>query len=388
MTFLDPDAVARLLRPRTVVATEGLGGDWAPVVRATLDDGSRVVVKERRRHGGGWGFDPANLRNERAALEVLGHVGADAGPVFVAGDDDAGVVVMTDVGRYPTVEQLLLDPTTDEAVATWALVEHGRALGRLHAATATPAVAEAFVDRRSRLGPEDPYDPAQARVRYVANDLRQLWTETAEFARALAFTPPGDGAADDLERLLAELAEPGPFLALTNLDASPQNVVLGEERAWIVDFEGAGMRHLGVDACMLRFPFPNYGHWSVLPEDVRAAMESAYREELVGGGVTVAADDDAYERAIAIGCASTVVLRIHRLPRIADDDEQAVRRRTQMVSAIDVFCDAAARAGMFVQLAAWFAGLADEMRDRWTEANAAPREFAALPLLPEGAMPR
>src|SRR5688500_16797518 len=59
VAFLDPDAVARLLRPRTVVGVESLGSERAPIARAVLDDGSTVVVKERRREQiPGWGCDP------------------------------------------------------------------------------------------------------------------------------------------------------------------------------------------------------------------------------------------------------------------------------------------------------------------------------------------
>ena len=387
MPFLDPDAVARALEPRTVVGTETLGGDWAPVVRATLDDGSTVVVKERRRHNGGWGYDPANLRNERAALEVLRRIDPEGaiGPHFVAGDDAAGVVVMTDVGGRRTVEDALLDPAGG-AVATAALVEHGRALGRLHAATTSPAAHRAFVTPRRSL--DGTYDERAERTRYVTHDLWTLWDEVGGHAAALGFTPPS-GTEDDAATLWRELADPGPFLALTTLDANPQNgVVRPDGTVRLVDFEGSGVRHLGLDAAFLRFPFPNYGHWAVLPEAVRSAMEEAYRETLVAGGVGPAGDDAAYSRAMAVGCATTVVLRIHRLRRIADDrdEREAVRRRTQMVSAIDVFGEACAQARMFPRLAAWFTGLGEEMRTRWSEAGDPPREFPALPLLSEGAI--
>lgn len=377
MPLLDLASTERLLAPRTIAGTEDLGGPWAKVVRLTLDDGSSVVVKERRREGVGWGYDRGYLQNEWAALAVLGELGAGVSPTFVAGDDDAGVLVMSDLGRHEPVEATLLDPERG-AEAQAALVEHGRALGRLHAATASADVAARFTELRRRL--DRSYDARAARRRYVSHDLLELWEETAGFAASLGFTPASPAAGADLDELQRHLDEPGPFLALTNLDASPQNVVLGADRAWIVDFEGAAMRHLSLDACMLRFPFPNYGHWAVLPEDVRAAMEAAYRRELVAGGVDVAGDDASFARAMAIGCAATVVLRIHRLPRIADEGEQALRRRSQMVSAIDVFRDAATAAGVFPDLAGWFAGLAAEMRARWEEANAAPRQFPALPL--------
>ena len=386
MPLLDPAAVERLLRPRNVVGTEDLGGDFAPVVRATLDDGSTVVVKERRRHNGGWGYDPANLRNERASLEALGQVAAaeTIGPRFVAGDDDAGVVVMTDVGRGPTVEHHLLDPTAGDA-ASAALVELGRVLGRFHAATVSVEVQQVFIDRRRAL--DRSYDHAAERTRYVTHDLWDLWQEVGAHAATLGFTAPPPETERDTDRLWQELADPGPFLVLTNLDPNPQNaVVLPDGSARLVDFEGAGVRHLGLDAAFLRFPFPNYGHWSVLPEGVRAAMEDAYRDTLVACGLTVAADDAEYARAIAVGCATTVVLRIHRLRKIADDrdEREAFRRRTQMVSAIEVFAVACEQARMFPRLSEWFTGLADEMRARWPEAGDRPREFPALPLLPEG----
>lgn len=378
--FLDPDAVARVLAPRTVVATEDLGGSFAPVVRATLDDGATVVVKERRPHRGGWGFDAANLRNERAALEALGEAPfcTEVAPGFLGGDDAAGVLVMTDLGPGPTVEHHLLDPS-GRADAAGALVEHGRALARLHAATAAPAIRRAFDRRRRALEPS--YDPAAERTRYSTFELPALWGEVAGFADALGFRPP-TGTEGDIAQLWRELADPGPFLVLTSYDPNPQNgVLVADGTVRIVDFEGAALRHLGIDAAFLRFPFPSYGHWAVLPEAVRTTMEAAYRETLVERGFTVAGDDAAYERAMAVGCAATVVLRTHRLPRIADDAAaEAGRRRTQMVSAIGVFADACERARMFPTLAVWFTGLADEMRARWREANDPPREFPALPL--------
>lgn len=380
MPFFDPEAVARVLQPRTAVEVEALGGEFAPVHRVVLDDGSTVVVKERRHGGAGWGYDAANLRNERAALEILGEVagGAAVAPRFVAGDVDAGVVVMTDLGTGRVLEPLLLDPNAG-AEATAGLVELGRALGRFHAATASAVVHERFVSRRTALG--GPYDAATERTRYVIHDLAALWADVPGHAAALGFTPPSSVVDEEVAQLWRALADPGPFLALTHLDASPQNCVLGDDGgARLVDFEGAGLRHLGLDAAFLRFPFPNYGHWSVLPEPVRAAMETTYRQTLVDGGIAAAADDAAYDQAMAVGCATTVILRIHRLPRIADDDEQSLRRRTQMVSAIEVFRVAAATSGAFPKLASWFGGLADEMRSRWTDANERPREFPALPL--------
>ncbi|HUP84265.1 MAG TPA: hypothetical protein VM143_01235 [Acidimicrobiales bacterium] len=374
MPLSDPEAVARLLLPRTVTHVAELGTEWAPVTRVTLDDGRTVVVKERRRGGSGWGYDPGNLCNERAALELLAEVEeASVAPQFVGGDVDAGIVVMTDLAGT-TLEALLLEPAAHSDAVT-GLVEHGAALGRLHAWTASEAAGSSFVERRARLAP---YSSSAERLRFVTFGMPETWAEVGRRAASLGFTPP-IGVDDDVADLWGELADPGPFLALTHLDASPQNCVLAPGgRARLVDFEGAGMRHVGLDACFLRFPFPTYGHWAVLPHHVRQPMEDAYRRALCLG-VASATDDRAYARMMAVGCGALLAMRIHRLPAIAQDDEQALRRRTQIISAIEVFVEAAEEARSFGALAGWFVGLADEMRGRWAEACQAPRSFPAVP---------
>ena len=338
---------------------------WTSVQRVRLDDGRTVIVKERRRTDD-WGADPAQLRNERAALEALTHLGLGGvlAPAYLAGDDDAGVLVMGDVGRT-NVEALVLDPSAGEAAAA-ALVEHGRALGRLHAATVTAEAHETFVARRSALSA---HDPVAARTSFLTNQLPDLWAEERDIVAGLGFPSPSPAVEDEVVDLFRRLTDPGPCLALTHLDASPQNGVLGADGSVrLVDFEGAQLRHLGLDACFLRFPFPSYGHWALLPESLRAAMEDAYRAELPS-----AVDCDG---AMAVGCAALTILRAHRLPRIADGGDEALRRRTQLVATLEVAADAAETA--LPNLAGWFRSLADEARRRWDEARQPPRTFAAF----------
>lgn len=159
-------------------------------------------------------------------------------------------------------------------------------------------------------------------------------------------------------------------------DLGPQNSIQRDDGVWLVDFEGAGYRHIGLDAACLRFPFPQYGHWATVPCEVTDAMEHAYREQLGGW-----ADDDRFAAMMALGTATVAIARTYRLRVIADPDqpvELALRRRSQIVQTLEVFIDSAGRAGTLPGLARWAADLVDAMRNRWSEATVAPRRFPAF----------
>ncbi len=72
----------------------------------------------------------------------------------------------------------------------------------------------------------------------------------------------------------------------TQGDLTPNNAVLVEDVVHLVDFEGAGVRHLGMDAACLRLPFGQYGQWAALPDSLLLATDQAYRDELTGVGDT------------------------------------------------------------------------------------------------------
>jgi len=140
-----------------VLGTEHLGGEWAPVVRMTLDTdddarGPTVIVKTWRFGGTGWGYDPANLRNEEASLRLLGSLDSAVAPGVIAADDAAGVLVMTDLGAGPTVEQLVYGD--DAGAARNALTAMARSTGVMHARTR--GKGGAYSALRAPLGPVDP----------------------------------------------------------------------------------------------------------------------------------------------------------------------------------------------------------------------------------------
>lgn len=342
-----------------IAGSAHLGDEWAPVRRLELDNGSTVVIKGRRRAAGPWGDEAAALNNERRGLEYVAGLGIDVAPRILAADDESGLVLMTDVGRGPTVQDLLLGD--DTVGATTGLVELARTIGILHAASANEEHSRTWRRRTTLLDRTFEYWPT---VRTAATDL--------------GFTTPV-GVSDDLEAMASALADPR-FHVFVQGDLGPNNTVLAADRARLVDFEGSGFRHFALDAASLRLPFPAYGHWAVLPADVIRAMDRTYRAELAQGWPEALADE-AYEAGIATGCAAWAIIRAHRLPVIAASGklpEQALRRRTQIVQTLTSFAEIAARAERYPSLARWCLVLVDEMRDRWEEARQPPRCFRAF----------
>lgn len=349
------------------VAVEPLGGAWAPVSRVTLDRelvvdgrgvGSSVVVKTSRLDDGGgraW-VGGHHLANEAIALRLL--AGTDLAPLLIASDLERGVVVMSDLAPAPTVDDIIRGD--DSAAATAALVALARAIGRMHALTAGFSD-----DERSAIRSEAPRD---ARVRFGHWPGVDAWQEVERATASLGF-PDASAARDDIAIVMAELDEPGPYLALSHTDTGPMNALLTRPGiATFVDWEGSAFRHIGWDASWLQYPFPNCSdRWSVLPADVVEAADQVYREEVMKA-IPVLEDDAAYRSMLAVGCAASLAVRVQRLPLLAAEGQapyDSWRRRTQLAHQIQVFVDVAAAAGQLESLATWFADLADSMRHRW-----------------------
>lgn len=338
-----------------IVGAADLGDDWAPVQRLSLDDGSTVVVKTRREVAGPWGDDAAALDNERRGIALVTELGVEVAPRLLAADQN--IIVMTDVGTGPSVQDVLLCGTADEATA--GLTALARSAGRLHAAS---------------VGVEPPW---RNRTTFLDRAF-EYWPELRNAADSLGFPAPL-GVTADLETLDRALTNP-EFRVFMQGDLGPNNAVLSGGVARLVDFEGSGFRHFALEAANLRLPFPAYGHWAVLPAEVIAAMDEAYRAAWAVGWPG-ALDDASYEAEIATGCAVWAIIRARRLPVIAlpgQDPELALRRRTQIVQTLTSFAEIAARAGRYEALARWFVAVADEMRERWAEARQSPRTFPAF----------
>ncbi|HUR47955.1 MAG TPA: aminoglycoside phosphotransferase family protein [Acidimicrobiales bacterium] len=340
-----------------VVGADRLAHLRGEVLRLTVEPelpgrGRTLIAKRRDPAGEPAAFAATNLETEERALRVLSAAGAGIGPQIVAGGHAGGMLVLTDVGR--PLEDALFGADPDLAEA--ALVSLGTTTARLHRVPIDPA---AFSD----LGT------------WSIATREDGWETVAQAVSELRFTPPSEDAQAEHRMLRNELRSPGGFTVLVHGDLGPNNAVLDADGSCrLVDFEGSGPQHLGIDAAMLRFPFAWYGRWAPMPPSVQAAMEAAYREEL--GWAPAAVDE-----AIAVGSMAMTLLRLERLPRVAAEDQQpehAFRRRTQIVDTMTVALGAARHVGRFPALCEFLDHLLVSMRERWPEANETAATYPAF----------
>ena len=334
---------ARVVRAETLAEARGL------VQRLTFDVaidgiGMTVITKQRDLGDGNDAYVPINLATERTALDLIRTAGANAGPVLIAGGEADGLIVMTDVGTDDVGSLLIGD---DPGAAEDALVALARCTARLNRIRYAPGVFDGI----------DTWTIA-SRV--------PGWDDVDRACETLAFPRVSPAADREHTELMVRLRTPGPSHGLIHGDLTPQNGVIGDDGVCrLVDFEGSCFHHTGIDAAMLRFPFAWYGKWAEMPDTVQQAMEDAYRDEL--GKPAHEVDHD-----IAAGCMGLVLLRLERIPRIADERQEpglAMRRRSQIVSTIDTATAAAWAVDAFPALTSWLVDLADAMRERWPEAR-------------------
>ncbi|GAA1596966.1 MULTISPECIES: hypothetical protein [Kribbella] len=344
-----------------VVEVQQVGHEWAPVTRLVFERDEPVIVKTRRVDGEGHG-GPAYLRREVAGLRTAEVSDVAARVILV--DDQAGVIVQSDLGTWPTLETVLLGDDPDRAAA--AMVDFARTIGRLHATTR---------DRRTEhesalaeFGPVDVTTGAEAGTGGIHS-----WA-VVEHACAELGLPDAHAARDDIAFVRAQFDKPGPYAALVHRDLNPTNALVTDHGVQLVDFEGSRFGHVGFDASFLHYPFPHYSaHWCTLPDAIIRAADDAYRRIVALDGL---------DQAVAVGAAAALASRVVRLPLVARGDQSAHdswRRRGQIVQQIGVFDQLAERAGVLPALARWSRELAAAMTARWTDAaHPPPRLFPAF----------
>ena len=355
MPIPQPAEVAALLRSRyssdLAITDWQRVGAWA-VVRARLSGAEApdsVIVKA---------LDVDRLRAERSALEFLGdELGLPLGPRVIA--VGPGFLVLEDLAPRVALDTLLRD--RGWAAHAERLAAFADARGRLGALTAGHTAG--YRVRRARLGPLGPADDlATQYVRFEAG---------GEANAATLGAPIGGRAADDLAAARAELAEPGPFLALSNRDAEVNNALVhrnGPADPRLIDFEHAGLAHALVDAVCLHVPGPAW-LWVRDP-----APAERYRRALADG-IPAAADDRRYGIGLAAACMSWALVRLDRLPML-DARKPGEPSRLQLVATLTAAADTADEYRALPHLAGWACRAADTLRRRWPDTDL---DVAALP---------
>lgn len=352
------DAAERVLseaagEPVRVVACEPLTEELS-VARCWTGDGRTVIVRTHRSRGG-WRTAPEYLINDYAATALLNSLGGAFCARLHGVDLAAGVQVTEDLGTGPSLDDLLTG--ADAAAASAGLVAWARALGDLHARTV--GHAEEYDQLRARLGRPM---PAEHRISLVERPVDAAWTRLAASAPA----PVTAAVRADVARLLVELRDPGPLLALSNGDTCPYNTRILPDGVRFFDFELAGFRHCLLDAAYLRVPFPSCYRFGRLPDPVFAEAESAYRSAL-------RLDDETYFGGLASACGAWAISRAERLASPGEPLQVA-----RVLAVVTAFVETTRAARTLPALACWFEKLAKILRDGCGQAVPEPQLFPAF----------
>lgn len=335
---LEPWAVARL-------RLRGVSGRPSVVVKWTRSG------RNRSRTGRG------RLLNEVAALRFLsGDLGLGLVPAVLAADPSAGYVVMEDLTpRTPLAGLLRRDGA---AAHRTGLAAHARTLGELGAATA--GHVRSFEARRAALG----LRPARSTVPEAERTADLAVRRDGTYEPAPAPVPPITGrAASELTSVLAELDDPGPFLAFSNGDPEANNLLVresGPADARLIDFESARYTHALTDAVCLHVPGPA---WMSVADPAAYGLTDRYRAALARG-VPEAEDDRRFGFGLAAACMSWALLRLRRFPlldaRAPGDDS-----RTQLVTTLESAATTAETHRALPHLTGWAHRTASLLRHRW-----------------------
>ncbi|MPZ33464.1 MAG: phosphotransferase [Rhodospirillales bacterium] len=231
-------------------------------------------------------FEESGLVKEWTAAAFLGGHAPDGlhCPALLAGDTARGLVVFEDLGAdLGSLVGPLLEGPADRARE--ALIAYAACIGRLHAATL--GCADRHAAALHRLFP----DAAMPRP---ANPAR-LQESFAKVYDLLG------GTLDerDVGIVIDRLAQPGTWLGLVHCDPCPDNVLLIDGRARLLDFEFAAPGHVLLDAAYWRMGLPTCWCAGRIPADVQAAMDDTYRRAL-GVALPAVADDAVFHGEMAI----------------------------------------------------------------------------------------
>jgi hypothetical protein len=275
-----------------MVGAAALGQRLTDPVRLAGSDRS-VVLRCRGQHrsvvlkcypGDGEG---ASFAAEAAGLEFA--AGTGAAPDLLAVDPAERLIVMADLGDWPSLADLLLASSGGQAregLLSWA-----RACGGLAARTAGRGLE--FGALLAKYGAS----PASGVGDWLPRRIGEVPRLLA--SRSIALPDPLD---DDLA-VVAELATSGRFEVFSPGDICPDNNLLTAGGVRFIDFESAGFHSVFLDAAYLRMPFSTCWCVFALPEDLAAQAEAAYRE-LVAAVIGELADDGVWARGVRLASAA------------------------------------------------------------------------------------
>jgi hypothetical protein len=208
--------------------------------------------------------------NEVASLKFMAEISGpvDFAPGLIAYDLDAGVLIMEDLGARPELMDVLNG--SDRVAARLGIVAYGRLFGQIHAASAGQEAR--FRELQAELGAASPGCDSNMKLVELRDGLEQV-LQAAEISVGADFWA-------EYEQVATSVDQPERRVFL-HCDSGPQNVLLPETGAVLLDFEFGDYRQAGMDLAGLRNGFQQSMRGRRVPAILAAAAEAAYQTEIV-----------------------------------------------------------------------------------------------------------
>ena len=334
-----------------------------------------VVVKFTREN-----LEP--LRFEWASLVFLNQVpqAKPLVPRFYGGSASPLLVVMEDLGD--DTEQKLgyfLDgekpPKTAVALEAFqkslghqaeaALVAFQHALGQLHAATIGKQAQ--FEQIRQQCG-------AAVRSRHRVHNIVAALEDFPQIVSLIDVSVSAQ-VEKELETAVAQLQNPGPFLAFTHGDSTPANFLYSPNQSRFLDFETGDFRHALLDGTYARMRYLHSIWAREIPLHIQKHLFLIYREAL-SQGCPAAEDDDQFYPAYLACSAGWLAGLCQFLPKALEKDRRWGRstRRQRIVAGLEHFARLADEFNLYPALAETCQQINQQLHQRW------PKPDCILPL--------
>jgi hypothetical protein len=221
----------------------------------------------------GAGRDAAeSFASEAVSYQLFNALAEDSRmcPELLAHGADERVLVLEDLGRVPTLREILFG--RDGKAAERALLSFARSLGKLHAVTASADADFAALSRRLHVDLST--TPLAGRAEAARAAVPALLYEVLG-VRALEV----QGEVTERTKWLTAASK---RRALSPADPCPESALLTDKGIRFPDFDGARVREVALDAASLRVPFPACDSAYALPHGMSEAMVASWRAEVAG----------------------------------------------------------------------------------------------------------
>lgn len=310
---------------------------------------------------------------ELAGWRFLQEVCSDPKPIaqYYGSSPNDGFILLEDLHEWEKTSMLLRGdwstrtelgiqpmPSSNGRIASQAMAEWWRALGRIHAATS--GKRSVYEKIRASLGDVPDQPTVESQMHQMARGFRAM-------CEAIGISPHS-GSEEDLGIAMEATLRPGPFEVFTHGDPCPDNALHRRNACRIIDLEESGYGHALSDATFIHTHWPTCWCASRLPDSVIQDLEDVYRSELIRSCPEAGDDALFYRSVVDISVIQAAkAWRPWTGTNLMDEDEDwgLATMRQRFVTRMEAAVARTQQLGYLEGIGATFTSMLSKLRDEW-----------------------